>query len=55
MDPTITFTPEKLKQLKEEYKTAELAGKDSFMFNGEHELIVGYAKYLIQYLETQFK
>jgi hypothetical protein len=50
----IQFTPESLRVLKREYKKAVKAGKDSFFFNGS-ELLVGYAKYLIEFLEAAFK
>lgn len=49
----IEFNAGKLSKLKKQYKSAKDGGKDTFMFEG-HELDVGYAKYLIEYLETQF-
>lgn len=54
MAGTINFTPDKFKQLKNEYNQAVQEGKTVFMFDGQHELLVDYAKYLIQYLETKF-
>lgn len=50
----VDFTPEKLAQLKKVYDQAVLAGKDRFDFEG-HPLLVSYAKYVIQYLDTKFK
>lgn len=50
----MTFTKETLKQLETEYNTAVNAGKTQFTFQGQ-ELLVSYAKYLIEYLQTQFK
>jgi adenosine deaminase len=53
---TVSFTPEKLAQFKKAYTRVSkiLAQTDSFMFQGD-EYVLGYAKYLIQYLEMQFK
>jgi hypothetical protein len=50
---TISFTPEKLKELKAEYKKAVDAGQETFMFE-DSELLVSYAKYMIEYLNSQF-
>jgi len=44
------FNREKLKQLKRVYAIAVARNKETFMFEG-HELLVAYAKYLIEYLE----
>jgi len=49
---TINFTPEKLKDFKKLYEATE-PGK-TFMFEGR-EVLKDYAKYVIQYLEDQFK
>lgn len=62
----IDFTPEKLARFKKAYKKAEKlkrykqaysAPEDSsdevFTFDG-NEFVLGYAKYLIEYLESQF-
>lgn len=53
-DSTISFTPDKLKSLKSSYNTALKNGKDKFVFEGK-ELLVSYAKYLIEYLDIKFK
>ena len=45
-----TFDAETRERLRQDYDAAVDEGKDSFMFNGT-ELIVGYAKYLIEYLD----
>lgn len=49
----MNFNVNTFKQLKKEYEKAVKAGQKSFMFNGQ-ELLVDYAKYLIQYLEPKF-
>ena len=46
------FTREKLVQLKEQYSEAVKKGDDEFTFDGE-AVLTSYAKYLIEYLETQ--
>ena len=43
-----------LKTLKEAYKKAVEDNAASFIFQ-EKELVTGYAKYLIEYLENEFK
>lgn len=48
------FTPEKLAELKKAYSKAKEKGQNSFVFD-DVELLVDYAKYLIQYLEMQFE
>lgn len=51
----VTFTPESARRLKAVY-TEECKTKtknDSFLFDG-NEYVLGYAKYLIEYLELQF-
>ena len=51
---SITFTPNKLLLLKLKYAKAVTDGAESFVFE-EHELLVTYAKYLIEYLEGRMK
>jgi hypothetical protein len=53
VDNMIVFTPELVRALQVAYDKARDAGTESFMFEG-HELLVGYAKYLLEYLRTQF-
>lgn len=53
-DPPMIFTPAKLRALKRLYNAAAKKGYDQFTFNGR-TLLVTYARYLIEYLETQFK
>jgi hypothetical protein len=48
---TITWTPEKLAAFKLVAKVGERKNSETFLFEG-HEFLVGYAKYLIEYLET---
>lgn len=50
----VEFTPQKLKDLKDSYKSAVKYNQDSFWFDG-NEVITSYAKYLIEYLDMQFK
>lgn len=47
------FTFEKFAKLKRTYRKAVDENKTQFTFEG-HELLVSYAKYLIEYLETRF-
>ncbi len=51
---TIQLTEQSLKQLKKQYDKAIEDKQEVFTFQG-HELLVSYAKYLIEYAETQFK
>lgn len=51
---TITWTPEKLKKLKDLYNKSVKDNKESFLFEGK-EIVTGYARYLIMYLDDQFK
>ena len=48
----IMWSPPKLKKFKRAYKAAVGTKADTFNFEGD-EFVVGYAKYLIEYLETQ--
>ena len=43
-----------LERLKTAYRRAVDAGETQFTFDG-HELVVSYAKYLIEYVEGQLK
>jgi hypothetical protein len=54
MSGTINFTKQKLAQLKKEYKVAVDQKAEIFIFDGEHEMLISYAKYLIEYLESRF-
>lgn len=51
---TITFDRQELSNLKRSYTVAIRNKKDQFTFKG-NELLVSYAKYLIEYLETKLK
>ena len=51
---SIMFTRAKLEALKEAYQKALGEGVEQFEFEG-HPLIVGYAKYLIEYLNLKFR
>lgn len=48
----VSFDREKLERLKVSYGEAVRLNADSFRFDG-NEYIVGYAKYLIEYLDSQ--
>lgn len=48
------WTKESLAALKREYNKAVKASETQFTFNGQ-PVLVAFAKYLIEYLETQFK
>ena len=43
---------DEFRELKREYKRAVKAGLDRFMWRGE-VLLVSYAKYLIEYIESE--
>jgi hypothetical protein len=47
----VTFDRPKLERLKSAYQKALEAKKEIFLFEGK-EYFVGYAHYLIEYLET---
>ncbi len=49
----MTFTKEKLSELRDQYNIAVQNNQETFFFDGS-ELLVSYAKYLIQHLELQF-
>jgi len=48
-----TFTPQLLYELRTAYARAMSAGQESFIFHG-HEVLVAYARYLIEYLDNRF-
>jgi len=52
--PIINWTPEKLAELKRLQAHALETKQDQFKFQG-HDMLVDYAKYLIQFLEAEFK
>lgn len=54
MTDKIVFDKEKLRKLKKLYKSALERGADSFLFEGK-EVLTAYAKYMIQFVETQLK
>ena len=51
---TLTFTKERLTQLKDEYANAKEAGLEEFNFYG-YDFPIGYAYYLIEDLENHFE
>lgn len=51
---TIEFTATKVKALRRAYNAAVKAKKDTFIFEGS-ELVVTYAKYLLEYLDGEFR
>jgi len=48
---TINFTPQLAKKLQKAYDLAVKQKQKTFMFEG-YELVVGYVKYLLEYLKT---
>ncbi len=53
-EATIEWTKPKLERLKKQTRLAGESGDESFWFKDEekkHEILVSYAKYLIEYLE----
>ncbi len=50
----IEVTPENYKELKKAYDKAVAEGVKSFMFK-EHELLVAYAKYVLEYMKMTLK
>ncbi len=53
-DIVIEWTPKLLKQLKKVYSEFKDSPEAVFMFMG-HEFVSSYTKYMIEYLEGQFK
>ncbi len=51
---TISFDKVKYRKLKREYEQAVKEGKEIFLFEG-HEVLVAYAKYMLEYLATIFE
>ena len=49
----INFDRQKLKELKTLYNKAVKESKESFTYNGD-EYLTSYAKYMIEYLDSQF-
>ncbi len=54
MTVTIKWDRPKLKRLKKAQAAAIEQGQEVYVFEG-NELLVAYAKYLIQHLESQFQ
>jgi len=52
MSTTITWDRALLEKLRIAYTRAVNAGHDEFTFQ-DHVVVVGYAKYLIEYLDTR--
>lgn len=50
--PPITVTQKDIKPLKVAYNKAVKEGKDFFVYRGQ-EVVTTYAKYLLEYLESQ--
>lgn len=51
--PNIEFTPVKMRRFKKRCYQTIKAGETIFTFEG-HEILVSYAKYMIEYLESMF-
>jgi len=54
MTKTVTMTPDDLASLKRSYNKAVKSEQQDFWWGGHH-LLTNYAKYLIQFLEEEFK
>ena len=53
--PTVNWTKDKLERFRKAYVAAKDGGNDAiFKFEG-YEFVVGYAKYLIEYLDGRFR
>ena len=50
----LKFSKDRLTRLKDEYATAVASGEPSFQFDG-YDLLVDYAKHLIEDLENHFE
>ena len=51
--PKVSFNRDTAKKFKHDYEMAVACGLDCFQWQG-HPFLVGYAKYLVEYLEMQF-
>lgn len=54
METYIHFTATLFAEFKKEYERHAAFGREQFVFEG-HTFVTSYAKYLIEYLEPQFK
>jgi len=54
MDNITKFTKADYDKFESLYNTAVLSGKDQFIFKGQ-DVLVNYAKYVIEYLSPKFK
>jgi hypothetical protein len=54
MSTMINWTPAKLERFREVYSKAAATPDVPFTFEG-HQFIVGYAKFLIQYLDMEWE
>lgn len=50
---SVSFTPRKLKKFRKAYTKCLDKGDEVFTFEG-NEFYAGYAKYLIEYMESEF-
>lgn len=50
--PSVSFNPDKLDELRHCYNKARKAGIDVFKYDG-NDYFIDYAKFLIQYLEMK--
>lgn len=51
-EKTITWTYDMLQRFKQAYAKAKAENADTFIFDG-NEFVLGYAAYLIQYLDSK--
>jgi hypothetical protein len=52
--PSIAFTENKYKKFKKAFETAEKAGQIQFTFE-DKEVLVTYAKYMVEYLSSHYE
>jgi hypothetical protein len=53
MTDNISFDRAKRDALRDAYEAAKAAGQEVFQFDG-HDILVSYAKYLLEYLDGRF-
>lgn len=53
MTDTINFDPDKVRSLRRAYTHAVETAQEQFVFEGK-DILVAYAKYLLEYLATKF-
>ena len=54
MSNVINWNRARLSRFREAYKAALDSKQETFVFEG-HDFVIGYAKYLIEFLDDEFK